>query len=139
IVDGERMAIPGDRAQLLAGGNIRMLGRDAMVVNTGGEKGFVEEGESVLIRHPSVVHALVVRRRSERFGQEVVAVVELEPDATVEPGELREHVAAEIARFKAPRAIVVCPVIRRHANGKPDYRWATEVAEGAADVTAVVG
>jgi fatty-acyl-CoA synthase len=139
IVDGERMAIPGDRAQRLAGGNIRMLGRDATVVNTGGEKVFVEEVESVLIGHPAVVDVLVVGRPSERFGEEVVAVVQLAPGATVEADELRDHVAAEIARFKAPRAVVVCPTIRRHASGKPDYRWARQVAEDAADVTASVG
>ena len=75
IIDGERVAIPGDRAQLLADGTIRMLGRDSMVVNTGGEKVFVEEVEDVLRRHPDVADALVVGRPSERFGQEVVAVV----------------------------------------------------------------
>ena len=75
IVDGERMAIPGDRAQRLADGSIRVLGRDSMVVNTGGEKVFVEEVETVLTKHPDVADALVVGRPSERFGQEVVAVV----------------------------------------------------------------
>ena len=52
IVDGERMAIPGDRAQRLAGGGIRMLGRDSLIVNTGGEKVFVEEVEAVLVQAP---------------------------------------------------------------------------------------
>ena len=36
--------------------------------------------------------------------------------------------AADIARFKAPRAVVVCDAVQRHANGKADYRWAQEVA-----------
>ena len=76
IVDGERVAIPGDRGQRLADGTIRMLGRDSMVVNTGGEKVFVEEVEAVLRRPtPTSTDALVVGRPSERFGQEVVAVV----------------------------------------------------------------
>ena len=93
IVDGERLAVPGDRAQLEADGTIRMLGRDSMVVNTGGEKVFVEEVEIALRQHPDVVDALVVGRASERFGQEVVAVVQLRPGATVSPSELREFVA----------------------------------------------
>jgi fatty-acyl-CoA synthase len=137
IVDGDRMAIPGDRGQLLADGSIRMLGRDSMVVNTGGEKVFVEEVEAVLSRHPSVADVLVVGRPSERFGEEVVAVVELVDGAEVEPNELRELVAAEIARFKAPRAVVVCDAVHRHANGKADYRWAKEMAEAAVDATTV--
>src|SRR3546814_9328529 len=72
IIDGERFSVPGDRATLAADGSIMMLGRDSMVVNTGGEKVFVEEVEEVLRSHPAVADALVVGRPSERFGQEVV-------------------------------------------------------------------
>ena len=75
LVDTERVAIPGDRARLAADGRILMLGRDALVVNTGGEKVFVEEVEEIVRRHPDVADALVVGRPSARFGQEVVAVV----------------------------------------------------------------
>ena len=134
IVDGERIAIPGDRAQLTADGRILMLGRDALVVNTGGEKVFVEEVEEVVRRHPDVADALVVGRRSERFGQEVVAVVAPREGADLDPGAIRAFVSAEIARFKAPRAVAVCQTIRRHANGKADYRWAHEVAATAQSV-----
>ena len=56
--------------------------------------------------------------------------------ATLDPAALREFVAADIARFKAPRAVAVCDSIRRHANGKADYRWAQEVARTAVDATA---
>ena len=135
IIDGERVAIPGDRAQRLPDGSIRMLGRDSMVVNTGGEKVFVEEVEEVLRRHPDVADALAVGRPSARFGQEVVAVVAPREGATLDPADLREFVAADIARFKAPRAVVVCDAVRRHANGKADYRWAQEVATTAVDAT----
>jgi fatty-acyl-CoA synthase len=136
IIDGERVAIPGDRAQRLADGSIRMLGRDSMVVNTGGEKVFVEEVEEVLRRHPDVADALVVGRPSTRFGQEVVAVVAPRDGATLDPAALRAFVAADIARFKAPRAVAVCPAVQRHANGKADYRWAQEAALAAVDATA---
>jgi fatty-acyl-CoA synthase len=135
IVDGQRLAVPGDRGQLLAGGSIRMLGRDSMVVNTGGEKVFVEEVEAVLCTHPDVADVLVVGRPSERFGQEVVAVVEPREGATVDPHELREFVAADLARFKAPRAVLVCDEVHRHASGKANYRWAREVAADAVDAT----
>jgi fatty-acyl-CoA synthase len=135
VIDGERVAIPGDRARVLPDGGIQMLGRDSMVVNTGGEKVFVEEVEAVLRRHPDVADALVVGRPSDRFGQEVVAVVAPRDGASVDPASLREFVAADIARFKAPRAVLVCDAIRRHANGKADYRWAREAALGAVDAT----
>jgi 3-oxocholest-4-en-26-oate---CoA ligase len=134
IIAGERVAIPGDRAQVLPDGGIRMLGRDSMVVNTGGEKVFVEEVEDVLRHHPDVADALVVGRPSTRFGQEVVAVVAPAPGAQIDAQELREFVAAAIARFKAPRAVVVCDRIQRHASGKADYSWAKEMALGAVEV-----
>ena len=96
IVDGERIAIPGDRARLNPDGTIVMLGRDATIVNSGGEKIFAEEVEAVVRRHPAVVDALVVGRPSERFGEEVVAVVALGAGATVDPFDLRSFVAGEI-------------------------------------------
>ncbi len=139
IIGGERVAIPGDRARRRADCSIDLLGRDAMVVNTGGEKVFVEEVEAVLRRHPGVADALVVGRPSERFGQEVVAVVAPREGAMLDPGALREFVATDIARFKAPRAVVVCDAVQRHANGKADYRWARQVALSALDATATAG
>ena len=133
IIGGERVAVPGDRARLTPEGQVVLLGRDAMVVNSGGEKIFVEEVEEVLRRHPDVVDAVVVGRPSERFGEEVVGVVQLRPGAAREAAALREFAAQAIARFKAPRAIAFCDAVRRHASGKPDYAWARTVA---ADATA---
>ncbi len=131
IVDGVRMAVPGDRARIDASGAIQMLGRDSMVINTGGEKVFVEEVEEVLRSHPDVDDALVIGRPNERFGQEVVALVQLRRGATMEPNDLREFVALSLARFKAPRRVAFCEIVRRHASGKPDYRWALSFADSA--------
>jgi fatty-acyl-CoA synthase len=134
IIDGERVALPGDRARLTADGRIVLLGRDALVVNTGGEKVFVEEVEDVLRSHPEVTDALVVGRPSTRFGQEVVAVVALADGTATDGAGLREYAATHIARFKAPRAVAVVDRIQRLANGKPDYGWAKEVGLGAEEV-----
>jgi fatty-acyl-CoA synthase len=136
IVAGERVAVPGDRARLTPDGAIVLLGRDSLVVNSGGEKIFVEEVEEVLRGHDDVVDAVVVGRPSERFGEEVVGIVQLRPGATVDPRELREFTARCIARFKAPRAIAFSDHIGRHPSGKPDYRWARSVAERAVPATA---
>jgi fatty-acyl-CoA synthase len=135
IVEGQRVAVPGDRARLEPDGSILVLGRDSMVVNTGGEKVFVEEVEQALLRHPAVVDVLVVGRPSERFGHEVVAVVQLEPDAVVTGEELREFCAGSIARFKAPRAFAFTDEIGRHPTGKADYQWASAAAEKAIAVS----
>ncbi len=135
VVAGVRLAVPGDRAMVEPDGSIRMLGRDSMVVNTGGEKVFVEEVEEALRSHPEVEDALVVGRPSDRFGQEVTAIVQLRSGALVTPNELREFVAKSIARFKAPRAVAFCEVIKRQASGKPDYQWALDAARAAESAT----
>jgi 3-oxocholest-4-en-26-oate---CoA ligase len=137
IVGSRRVSVPGDRAQLLADGTITILGRDSMVINTGGEKVFVEEVEEVLRQHDAVLDALVVGRPSERFGEEVVGLVQLRRGASVTPGELREYVASVIARFKAPRAVLICPEVHRYTSGKADYGWARTAALDAVPVDAV--
>jgi fatty-acyl-CoA synthase len=85
-------------------------------------------------RHPDVADALVVGRPSDRFGQEVVAVVAPRKGAILDASAIRQYVAGEIARFKAPRAVAFCETVQRHANGKPDYRWAETVAATAQSV-----
>jgi fatty-acyl-CoA synthase len=131
IIDGARVSVPGDRATYAEDGTIVMLGRDSMVVNSGGEKVFVEEVEEIIRLHPDVLDALVVGRPSERFGEEVVALVQLRPGATLAPLDLREFVADSVSRFKAPRAVLVCEKIGRHPSGKADYSWAKRAAVDA--------
>jgi 3-oxocholest-4-en-26-oate---CoA ligase len=131
VVDGQRVSVPGDRARLGPDGEIIMLGRDSTVVNTGGEKVFAEEVEAVLRQHDDIVDALVVGRPSDRFGEEVVAVVQLRDGATVDPAGIREFAAQSLARFKAPRAVALCDRVPRHANGKADYGRARTVAATA--------
>ena len=76
-IEGQRVVISGDRASVETDGTMRLFGRDSLVVNTGGEKVFVEEVEEVLRAHPAIADALVVGRPSERWGEEVVALVAL--------------------------------------------------------------
>ena len=61
----QRVSVPGDRATLAADGTIAVLGRDSMVVNTGGEKVFVEEVEEAIRLHPDVARC-PRRRPAER-------------------------------------------------------------------------
>ena len=126
LVQGVRHAIAGDRARVLADGSLELHGRDSVTINTGGEKVFAEEVEQALKRHPAVFDAVVVGRPSERWGQEVVAVVQLRPDqADISDAALQEVAGRHLARYKVPKAFVRVPVVERSPSGKPDYRWAT--------------
>lgn len=133
-VSGVRYAVPGDRARVLAGGGIELHGRDSVTINTGGEKVFAEEVEQALKHHRSVFDVVVVGGPSERWGQEVVAVVQLRDDGS-DPSddELRAAASPHIARFKLPKRFVRVPKVERSPSGKPDYRWATTTAARAPD------
>lgn len=135
VIDGERVAVPGDRATLEADGSIRLIGRDSLVVNTGGEKVFVEEVEEVLRTHPAVADALVIGRPSERWGQEVVALVQCAPDASVDENDLVVLCKSRLAGYKAPKAVLFVDAVGRLGNGKPDYRWAHAAVADSSTLT----
>ncbi len=128
VIDGVRYAVPGDRARHRADGTIELLGRDSVTINSGGEKIFAEEVETAIASHPAVADVVVAGRPSERWGQEVVAVVALADGASAGADELVAHAARSLARYKLPKAIVFRPEIERSPSGKADYRWAREQA-----------
>lgn len=134
-VAGKRVVISGDRASLEADGTLRLFGRDSLVVNTGGEKVFVEEVEEVLRAHPAIADALVVGRPSERWGEELVALVELRDEMDVAAEELHTHCTSQLARFKAPKEVIFVERVQRLGNGKADYRWAKSRATAKAPMS----
>ena len=71
---------------------------------------------------------MVAGRPSERWGNEVVAVVALRPGSEVTDDELLVEAARHIARYKLPKAFVRVDSIVRSPSGKADYRWAKEMA-----------
>jgi acyl-CoA synthetase (AMP-forming)/AMP-acid ligase II len=125
-VDGTRFSVPGDRARYRADGGIDVLGRDSVTINSGGEKIFAEEVEHALKQHPAVYDVVVAGRPSERWGEEVVAIVQLREGE--EPGDpaLLAEAGKHVARYKLPKAFVYCEQVERSPSGKPDYRWARE-------------
>jgi fatty-acyl-CoA synthase len=129
VIDGVRHAVAGDRVRLLADGAIELLGRDSVTINTGGEKVFAEEVEQALTAHPAVGDAIVTSRPSERWGQEIVAVLAPRPGAEAPSDDmLRTHCRASLAGYKVPKAFCWVERVVRSPAGKPDYAWARMVA-----------
>lgn len=124
VIGGVRYSVPGDRARFRPDGSIEVLGRDSVCINSGGEKIFAEEVEQALKQHPDVYDTVVAGRPSDRWGQEVVAVVQLREGATSTEGELLAEAAKHIARYKLPKEFVFRDAIQRSPSGKADYRWA---------------
>jgi acyl-CoA synthetase (AMP-forming)/AMP-acid ligase II len=126
VIEGQTWAVAGDKARWRADGSIELLGRESVTINTGGEKVFAEEVEQALKHHPAVYDALVVGRPSEKWGQEVVAVVSLRDGDQIDLADLRAVAGEHLASYKLPKAVVVRPSIVRSPSGKPDYAWARE-------------
>ena len=129
-IDGVRFSIPGDKARYLADGRIELLGRDSVTINSGGEKIFAEEVERAIASHPSVYDVVVAGRPSERWGNEVVAIVQLAQGKTATDEELIEACRPHIAQYKFPKAFVRTDQVVRSPAGKADYRWAKALAAG---------
>jgi acyl-CoA synthetase (AMP-forming)/AMP-acid ligase II len=134
-IDGVRWSLLGDMAMVEEGGTIHVLGRGSQCINTGGEKVFPEEVEATLKGHPAVYDALVAGVSEPKYGQRVSAVVQLRPEVAP-PGDeaLAAHCRERLAGYKVPRSYVLVDQVVRSPSGKPDYRWAKEVAEREASV-----
>jgi 3-oxocholest-4-en-26-oate---CoA ligase len=131
VVGGVRYAVPGDHAQLAEDGQIVVLGRGSVCINSGGEKIYPEEVEQILRKHPKVYDAVVVGTPDERFGEQVNAVVQLKPGETLEHQEIVDFAAQQLSRYKLPKHTVIVSQMERSPSGKPDYRWAKAQAINA--------
>ena len=108
VIDGTRYSVPGDYAEIRADGSIHLLGRGSVCINTGGEKVYPEEVEEVVKTVPGILDAVVVGIPNERFGEEIVAVVQLSlgiQEGSIAPDAVIEHVKGRLASYKAPRQV----------------------------------
>jgi fatty-acyl-CoA synthase len=138
VIDGVRYSIPGDYAQVDADGTIHVLGRGSVCINSGGEKIFPEEVEEVLKTHDAVRDAVVVGIPHPTYGEQIVAVVEPEDEASAAAeAELIAHVKERLASYKAPRHVRTVATIGRAPNGKVDYK--RHRAESMEDLGATSG
>jgi acyl-CoA synthetase (AMP-forming)/AMP-acid ligase II len=127
-IDGVRWVLPGDMATVDADGTVALLGRGSVSINTGGEKVYPEEVESVLKAHPDIEDAVVVGVPDDRWGERVVAIAQARGAARPEFGDVRDFCRKQLAGYKVPRDLVLVDEVVRSPAGKPDYRWAKDVA-----------
>lgn len=130
-IGGSRWVVPGDMASLEADGSVTFHGRGSQVVNTGGEKVFVEEVESVILLHPDVADVMVVGVPDERWGSRVAAVVAFKEGRSLTLEQVKDHVAEHLANYKRPTILVTRDELKRSPSGKADTRWAKALATEA--------
>ncbi len=129
--DGKRYSMPGDFARVEADGQITLLGRGSVSINSGGEKIYPEEVEHAVKSHPACFDAVVIGVPDERWGSRVAAIVQPRPGQSMTLEEIQSHCRSQIAGYKIPRQLMIVAAIERSPAGKPDYRWAQKVAAEA--------
>jgi acyl-CoA synthetase (AMP-forming)/AMP-acid ligase II len=108
----------GDIGYLDAEGYLFIVDRAKDMIITGGFNVYSAEVEQALMAHPNVRDCGVVGVPDEKWGERVVAVVQLHPGATSEPAELISSVKARIGSVKAPKEVLVWPDLPRSTVGK---------------------
>ena len=127
-IEGERHAVVGDWARFHADGTMELVGRGNLVINTGGEKVFVEEVEEALKLAPGVEDALVVGLDDADWGKAVVALVAAAGDFN--EAAVRADLRARLASYKVPKAVFKVTHLPRAESGKGNYAAALVMAEG---------
>jgi 3-(methylthio)propionyl---CoA ligase len=96
----------GDLAVMQPDGYIKIKDRSKDIIISGGENISSLEVEDVLYRHPAVMAAAVVARPDPKWGETPCAFVELKPGSKTTEEEIIEFCRGQMAKFKAPRAVV---------------------------------
>jgi acyl-CoA synthetase (AMP-forming)/AMP-acid ligase II len=116
VIDG--LLSSGDVGHIDADGRLFIDGRDDEMIVSGGENVFPREIEDLLADHAAVVEVAVIGVPDEEFGQRLKAFVVVGADAEVSDEELKAHVKANLAAYKAPREIEFLDELPRNATGK---------------------
>jgi O-succinylbenzoic acid--CoA ligase len=115
-VDEDGWLHTGDLATFDERGRLRIVGRKADTIITGGENVAPTEVEDVLLEHPAVTDAAVHARPDAEWGERLVATVVV--NGSVQPEDLQAHCAQRLARFKVPKEVTFAPELPRTASGK---------------------
>jgi acyl-CoA synthetase (AMP-forming)/AMP-acid ligase II len=119
----------GDSGRIDADGYVFLHGRIKELINRGGEKISPLEVDDVLLRHPLVREAVTIGVPHDIYGEEVEAVVALQPGHTLDAGALIAHCQEHLAQFKVPKAIRFVESVPRSATGKIQRRRLLDLLE----------
>lgn len=108
----------GDVGRFDESGCLIVEGRDDEMLVSGGENVFPHEVEDCLARHDAVVDCAAVGVADPDFGQRLRAFVVLSGPGAADEDQLKDHVRANLARYKVPREIVFVDELPRNATGK---------------------
>ena len=104
-VDGQGWMHTGDLAVMDDDGYVNIVGRIKDMIIRGGENVYPREIEEYLYRHPDVVEVQVIGVPDARYGEEIMAWIQLRDGALPDAGDIKEFCRGQIAHYKIPRYI----------------------------------
>jgi fatty-acyl-CoA synthase len=108
----------GDIAVVHEGGYVQITDRSKDVIISGGENISSIEVEEVIHEHPAVLHAAVVAKPDDKWGEVPCAFVELKAGVPApSAAELIMFCQSRLARFKCPREVIFLE-LPKTATGK---------------------
>src|SRR5580692_3484011 len=108
----------GDLGYMDEDGFFFIVDRAKDLVIRGGFNVYPREIEEVLYAHPDIVEAAVIGKPDERLGEEVVAVVALQPGASATAEEIIAYTRERLAAYKYPREIRFMAELPKGPSGK---------------------
>ena len=117
-IDADGWLHTGDLGRM-EDGQLRMSSRRSDLIIRGGENVYPAEVEGALAEHSAVRECSVLGVAHHDLGQEVAAVVVIEPDGEITEQELAEFLRDRVARYKVPsRWVLTDQPLPRNATGK---------------------
>jgi len=107
-----------DMATVDEDGYFKIIGRVDDMIIRGGENVYPREIEEFLYTHPKVKDAAIVGVPDEKYGEEVMAFIQLKDGTTATEDELSQYCKENISRFKVPRYFAFVDSYPMTASGK---------------------
>ncbi len=104
-IDADGWMHSGDLATMDHDGYVNIVGRIKDMIIRGGENIYPREIEEFLYSHPAIADAQVIGVPDERYGEEIMAWVQLVVGAELTEDELKDFCRDKIAHFKIPRYV----------------------------------
>jgi long-chain acyl-CoA synthetase len=115
----DRWLRSGDVGRLDDEGYLYITDRAKDMIIRGGENIYCVEIENRLVEHPAIADAAVIGVAHATLGEEVKAVVQVEPGQTITEADVRQWVAETLANFKVPEYVeLTTEKLPRNASGK---------------------
>ncbi|MDQ3717508.1 MAG: AMP-binding protein [Actinomycetota bacterium] len=118
-IDAARWMHTGDLATMDADGYLNIVGRIKDMVIRGGENVYPREIEEFLYTHPDIVDAQVIGVPDEKYGEELMAWIQLREGAEeLTVARLRDFCVGKLAHYKVPRYVKIVTEFPMTVTGK---------------------